>query len=330
MIPSKHLKTLGQKPWERFTTTYSGDYKPFSERPLQVNQLNPRTEAKPDPALVNPPQTKRETWPVFYRCFYRTTNSTYGSTSCAQPPSSYLFPASPSPFGILAPSVSEANEFVDSRVPDVRVAREMGHLFGVGEKGQLHCVCGGKANVLEQQEARDDPQQRIDVLYEEGMIVLTSHVGPACSQDFLRSVCREAGLQHLLNLPVASSPIITNTDDEYWENSAYLRGLRPAVGLKNNTFPQPTSRQCSCCAGEAERPKNCCVEMQTFPPHIPQGSTLPLAHVQPTFYCTEPSRKPLLTEYQASYAAEWPQPKIQLTDFHLRQLPCHWNPRPSL
>lgn len=53
------FQTLGQKPWERFTTTYSGDYKPFSERPLQVNQLNPRTEAKPDPALVNPPQVRQ-------------------------------------------------------------------------------------------------------------------------------------------------------------------------------------------------------------------------------------------------------------------------------
>ena len=41
-----------------------------------------------------------------------------------------------------------------------------------------------------------------------GVIVLSSHVVPACCESFLSCVCREAGLQHLLNLPVASSPIV--------------------------------------------------------------------------------------------------------------------------
>lgn len=58
------------------------------------------------------------------------------------------------------------------------------------------------------------------------------------------------------------------------------------------------------CAGGTECPKSGCVEMQTSPFHSPQGSTLPLAHVQPTVYSTEPSRKPLLTDYRASYTAE--------------------------
>lgn len=42
-----------------------------------------------------------------------------------------------------------------------------------------------------------------------GVIVLSSLGGPACSEDCVRSLCKEAGLQHLLHLPVASSPILT-------------------------------------------------------------------------------------------------------------------------
>ncbi|XP_071333921.1 uncharacterized protein [Trachinotus anak] len=283
--------TSGQQPWERFVTTYNSDYRPLRERHPQVNQLNPGTEAEPAPALITPPQMRREIWPIFYHYFYKTTNSTYGSTPCAQPPSCYFFPAPPSPFGILAPSVSEVTGVVGSaltegRTQDVRVAGETGHFLGAEKIGQLHCVCGRRANVLAQHEAKDELQRKIDVLYEE--------------------------------------------DAENWEHSAYLRGLRQAAGARNSSILQLTTRQCSCCVRETERPKNCCFEMQTLPPHIPQGSTLPLAHVQPTVYCTEPSRKPLLTEYQDSYSAEWPQPKIQLRDYHHRQLPCHWNPHPSL
>ncbi|XP_056225833.1 uncharacterized protein LOC130164868 isoform X2 [Seriola aureovittata] len=310
MIPSQHLKTKGQEPWERFITTYNSDYRPFSERYLQVNQLNPGTEAEAAPAFIPPPQLKRETWPIFYHYFYKTTNSTYGST--AQPPSYHLFHAPPSTIGILTPSVSVATGVVGStltegRTQDARVARETGHSLGVEKNGQLHCVCGGK-----------------------GAIVVSSHVAPACCEDFLKSVCREAGLQHLLHFPVASSPIVTNKDAENWENGAYMRGLRPAVGLRNSSGLEPTSRQCSCFAGETERPKSCCFEMQTLPAHIPLGSTRPLAHIQPTVSCTEPNKEPLLTEYQASYSAEWPQPKIQLRDYNHRHLPCHWNPHSSL
>ncbi|XP_044038822.1 uncharacterized protein LOC122869678 isoform X2 [Siniperca chuatsi] len=296
--------------WERFVTTYSSDYKPFSER--QVNHLKPRPEAKAAPSFISPPQTDRETWPIFHHYFYKTTNSIYGSSGCSQPPCCALFPASLSPFGILVPSVSEASgvlgsALTEARTQEVGVARETGPVLGEEEKGRLHYVFGGKANVLEQQEAKDEAQQKIDVLYEEGVIVLSSHVGPVSCEDFLRAVCREAGLQHLFPLPVASSPIITIKDAENWDSNN-LRGLRQAVGLKSSTFFQRTSRQCSCCAWEAECPNSCCHKMQTFPPGIPRGSTLPLAHVQPTVYSTEPRRKPLLTEYQASYTAEWAQP----------------------
>ncbi|XP_059210980.1 uncharacterized protein LOC131989692 [Centropristis striata] len=318
MIPSKQLKTLGLMPMERYVTTYSSDYKPVSER-----QLKPRTEAKAAPAFISSPQTYRDTWPVYPQYFYKTTNSIYGSSSRSQPPSCSLFPASLCRLGLLPPSMSEASRDVgssltDARTQEVGVARETWPLFGDEEKGQLHYVYGGMGNVLEQQKAKDEPRKKIDILYEEGVIVLSSHVGPACCEDF-----REAGLQHLLHCPVASSPIITIKDAENWDTHAFLRGFGPAIGLKNSPFLQPAPRQCSCCAWETECPNGCCFKMQTFPPCMPRSNTLPLAHVQPTFYCTEPSRKLPLTEYQARYTAEWAQSKAQQSDIDHRYPPCH-------
>lgn len=76
-------QTLGPVPWERFVTTYSSDYKPLRERRFQVNQLKPRAEAQAAPAFTSP-LTDRETWPIFHQCFYKTTNSIYGSSGCSQ------------------------------------------------------------------------------------------------------------------------------------------------------------------------------------------------------------------------------------------------------
>ncbi|XP_078020251.1 uncharacterized protein LOC117272772 [Epinephelus lanceolatus] len=216
MIPSKQMKTVGRTPLEGYVTTYSSDYKPPSEHHPQVNQLKHRSQAEAEaaPAYMNPPQTLRETWPSFNQYFYKTTNSIYGSSTCSQPPSCSLFPASLRPFGIHTPSMSEVSGVVDSSLTEARtqeagVAGENGPFLCEEEKGQLHYVFGGEANVLEQLEAKDEPQQMIDVLCEEGEIVLSSHAGLACCDDFLRCVCREARLQHLLRLPVACSPIIT-------------------------------------------------------------------------------------------------------------------------
>ncbi|XP_035531078.1 uncharacterized protein LOC118338029 [Morone saxatilis] len=331
MILSQHEKAV--EPWDRFVTTYGSDYQPLSQCHLQVNQLKPRTEAKAAPACIDTPQTNCETWPIFHQYYYKTTNSIYGSSGWLQPPSCSLFPAILTPFGTLAPSFSEASGVVGSaltegRTQEVGVPSETRPLLGEEEKGQLYYVFGGKVNVLEQQETKE-PQPKFGVLYEEGMILLTSHVSPACYEDLLRSVCREARLQHLLHLPVAFSPIITITDAENWDDSGHLRGFRPAIGLRDSAFLQPTSRQSSCYAWKTECP-NSCFKMQAIPPGIPSGSTLPLAHVPPTDCCTEPSRNPWLTEYQASYSAEWGKPKIQQSDLHHHHTLRHQILYPSL
>ncbi|KAI3376541.1 hypothetical protein L3Q82_016991 [Scortum barcoo] len=323
-----NANTLGTlMPWEGFVTTYSADYKPFSERRPQVQQLKHRTGARAAPAFINPPQAEHETWPIFHKYFYKTTNSVYGSSGCPQIPPSPLFPVSFSPFDILFPPIYEASVRVADSTPteastqEVGVARETGPLLGREEEGQLRYVFGGNANVWEQQEAKDELQQKTNVLYEEGVIVLSSHlVGPACCQDFLKSVCREAGLLHPLHLPVAPSPIITIKDGEIWDNSAYMGGFRSAIGLKSDTLLQPISSQYSCCAW-ARYPNSWCFKMQTLPPGVPRGSAEPLALMQSAVCRREPSRKPLLTEYQARYTAEWPQPKIQQSDLHHRHPP---------
>ncbi|KAL7374920.1 hypothetical protein ABVT39_009041 [Epinephelus coioides] len=170
--------------------------------------------------------------------------------------------------------MSEVSGVVDSSLTEARtqeagVAGENGPFLCEEEKGQLHYVFDGEANVLEQLEAKDEPQQMIDVLCEE--------------------------------------------DAENWAHCACVRGLGPAIGLKNSFFLQPTSRHCE---WQSESLDRCCFEVQTFPPCIPHSSTLPPAHVQLTFYCTVPSRKPPLTEYQARYTAEWAQPKMQQCYIH--------------
>ncbi|KAI9538116.1 hypothetical protein NQZ68_017821 [Dissostichus eleginoides] len=282
MLPYNQFKTVGMMPWERYVTTYNRDFPPFSERQPQVNQPKSRTEAQAAPSFISPPQTERETWPIFHHNFYKTSNSVYGSG--LQPLSCSLFPASLHPFG------SVLGEEAKSR----------------------HCVFDPKANVLEHQEARDEPQQKLDVLYEEGVIVLSSRVDPSCCEDLLRSVCSEGGLNNLLHLPEASRPIITVKDGENCDGSAYWRGWGPASGLTNSSFLQPTSSSCYAWDPECS---NCYFKMQTCPP---RSSTLTPVHIQPTFRCAEPSRTQPMTEYQSRYSAAWAQPKMQQSCGHHR------------
>ncbi|KAL6118742.1 uncharacterized protein ACO6RY_03470 [Pungitius sinensis] len=312
-------------PLERFLTSYSRDYKPFGECHLQVNQPRPRCEAAAAPACINTTQSRCETWPAFQQYFYKTSNSIYGSTSCPQPPtSSRFFPGSLRPLGVY-PSVSA---FVGSPptgagTREIGVEREVRPLPGEGKKGQLHYVCGGDANMSEQQEAQDVLWRKSNVLYEEGVMLLSSHIGPACCKDFLRSVCREAGLQRLLDLPVASIPITTTKNAGNWVTEAHLRGMQTANGMRDRTFLQHTSRQYSCCACETENPRCCCFEMNTSPPCVCRSSIPPLGHAQPTFRSTEPSGMLPLTEYQARYFAGWAQLQMQRRDIHHHQVPRH-------
>ncbi|XP_069015343.1 uncharacterized protein [Embiotoca jacksoni] len=259
MFPSKHLKRQDGCTSERFVTTYSSHFKPFSE--LQPPR-HTRVEAKPAPAFITPPQSNAETWPVFYKHLYRTTNSIYGAGVGAQEP---------------------------------------GFSCATG----LPPVTDKAANVWKQHEAKDEAQGKPDILYQEGVILLSPNVDTTY-------------------FPVALNSIITNKDVDYLENSANLKGLNPAVGMTNYTFSKPTAWQCTCCVKRLECPVRCCSEMKT----IPQSSNVLFSHVQAPNYSAEPTREPQLTEYQASYAAEWAQPKSQQCAFHHR-LP-HQNLHPEL
>ncbi|KAK2900116.1 hypothetical protein Q8A73_013245 [Channa argus] len=256
MIPYNNLKTAGWQPYGRYTTTYSRDYQPFSEHYLQVPQ--PKSEAAVPRASINLPHG------------YKTTKSTcidqHNTHTCSMfpialiPPPCFHFPASSSPFGILAPSIFKG------RTQEVRVASDPRLLRREEEKGQLHCVY---------------------------TIVFSSHVDPACCEDFLRSLCREAELKHLPNLSSSSSPIITYKDAENCDNRDYLKGLTLASNLKDRAFFQSTSWQRSCREWEPEHQNSCCSGMQMCPSKLCQFRSLPPARVSPTIYCTE---------YQSNYA----------------------------
>ncbi|XP_067379335.1 uncharacterized protein [Channa argus] len=299
------------------------------------------------------------------------TRQLIAETINPSPPPCFHFPASSSPFGILAPSIFKG------RTQEVRVASDPRLLRREEEKGQLHCVCENallqqnrkkelqqkidglckkdtivfsshvdpaccedflrslcrdaelkhlpdlssssspiiiyKENVLQQRGEKAELQQKIDVLCEKDTIVFSSHVDPACCEDFLRSLCREAELKHLPNLSSSSSPIITYKDAENCDNRDYLKGLTLASNLKDRAFFQSTSWQRSCREWEPEHQNSCCSGMQMCPSKLCQFRSLPPARVSPTIYCTE---------YQSNYAPKWSQSNTCMSYLH-NCSPCH-------
>ncbi|XP_041636122.1 uncharacterized protein LOC121505062 [Cheilinus undulatus] len=294
------MEAVGQMPWGRFVTTYSSDYNPLRSHHLQVNQQRPIADVRTSPPTFLPPQTGSEICPTFYT----TTNSVYGSFSHLQSPSYSLSPVSFPQFGLLAPPTSEASAaLTGARIQEPGVAGENCSVLGEVEKGQPSIV-------LKNQGAKDDQQQKTDDPYEEGVIVLPSFVCPACCEDRIRSVCREARL-HPLILPVASEPMVRLIDAEYWDASIDLKGL-VASGLKNCSYLQPYPRQCSCCVCTKRFPCNYSFQMQT--------SSSCCTHLASNVNCRERTRGPL-TEYQASYTCKWAQTQIQQSGFHHLYLP---------
>ncbi|XP_047462493.1 uncharacterized protein LOC125020899 [Mugil cephalus] len=298
MFSSKQQKARSHdlSPSERFVTTYAHDFKPVSERGPQLNR---KTPAKPAPALISLPQNNHETWPVFFHHFYNTTNGTYGSALGAQPLSCSLSGG----FGSTA---------TEARTQEPRVARETGISLNKEDK----------ANAWK---AKNEPQWKTNVLYQEGVVM----VATPCCEDFIRNLCRETGLRGPVNLPVASRPVATNKD-ENWETGAFLWGLSPAIGLNGSSFLHPSPWQCSCCAWGPQQSGVCCFETQNVPAQVSASGAEPAGRAQPHGSHTESGRMPL-TEYQASYGAEWAKPKVEQSDSQ-RCLPrhCRRNPRSSV
>ncbi|XP_005468103.1 uncharacterized protein LOC100708920 isoform X3 [Oreochromis niloticus] len=192
---------------------------------------------------------------------------------------------------------------------DAGVARGTELFVGQEDESQRRRVCdgcGGKANMLQQQEANDT---KTEIVYKGGVVVLSSTDGPSSCNDFLRNLLRESGLQHLLSAPQGWSAVDINKDDQHLDKSAFSWGLS-ASSLQN-----PLSQGSRCARGPE------CFELKT----ICQSSALPQAHVQPA---TETRRKLPQTEYQFNYG-----PKIQSgqrklctqQDAFSDRPPCHWS-----
>ncbi|CAI5668488.1 unnamed protein product [Oreochromis niloticus] len=192
---------------------------------------------------------------------------------------------------------------------DAGVARGTELFVGQEDESQRRRVCdgcGGKANMLQQQEANDT---KTEIVYKGGVVVLSSTDGPSSCNDFLRNLLRESGLQHLLSAPQGWSAVDINKDDQHLDKSAFSWGLS-ASSLQN-----PLAQGSRCARGPE------CFELKT----ICQSSALPQAHVQPA---TETRRKLPQTEYQFNYG-----PKIQSgqrklctqQDAFSDRPPCHWS-----
>ncbi|KAM9717537.1 uncharacterized protein ACNS7B_021191 [Menidia menidia] len=261
-------------------------------------------------------QGERESWPVFYKHLYKTSNNAYGSTLGSQNPFDCSLPPVFPPFGPLNPSFPHS---VGGACFTLNDPGTHGANFP-RETGPSICEKDKAVAVLNQHDSKADPRWKTDVRYEEGVILLSPCSGLACCEDFLRSLHGEVRPQQPLNSPVASCPIVTsihNKDADSLENSVYLWGLSPALGQSDTS--QQHGRQCSYCAWEAEHPAGGCPHMRPIPAHMCRSSSS-----QPPANAQGQS----LTEYRASYSSEWDQPKIQQVYHHLP--PCHRSPHPSL
>lgn len=271
MLTSEQRKTHGFNSAGRFLTTYKKDYGPVRER---YPHLNSRDEPPPSSAFM-------------------------------------------SSFGILTPSISVANQSVGPALAvhwtqDAGVARGTELFLGQEDESQQRRVCdgcGGKANMLQQQEANDT---RTEIVYKGGVVVLSSNDGPSSCNDFLRNLLRESGLQHLLSSPQGWSAVDTNKDDQHCDKSAFMWGLS-ASSLQN-----PLAQGSRCARGPE------CFELKT----ICQSSALPQAHVRPATYCTETRRKLPQTEYQFNYGSKIQSGQRKLCtqqDAFSDRPPCHWS-----
>ncbi|MED6294616.1 hypothetical protein CHARACLAT_022937 [Characodon lateralis] len=299
-MPASHFQS--SSPSDRFSTTYSTDFSPIS---TYNPQLNAGTAAGQE--LTRSLQSEREMLPVLYHHFYTTTTTPNGSAVGSQPPSGSFFPAFLPSFGCLTPSFSE--ELRDAGNGGEEVAlQELGGgtlvSFDFKGKDPRQNICGQRAYPSKQH--KDEPKWKTDVHYEEGVVRLSPYRGPIGYDEFLQLLLRETRPPPLLALPMASSPFIRqshNTESKTRENRLSIQS--PAV--QNSPFLQRSSRQCSYCGWKSF---SCCCGTQSVPRQICQSSFKPLAHGQRSSAWTEPSRKQPLTEYQASYSAQWAQPKI--------------------
>ncbi|XP_021172160.2 uncharacterized protein LOC105926269 isoform X2 [Fundulus heteroclitus] len=301
MFPGARLAVQSVSPPERFSTTYSTDYSgPW---------LKPRSEARP--GFTGSLQSK--TLPVLLQhlCITRIDNN--GSAVGSQPPSGCPLPALSTSGGSLPLSFS--GEVMNADSQDGEVALQVpgagtGLSFGLTGEGLWQNVCDHTvcfllpaANLLGQQKV--EPNRNDDVRYEEGMILLTSYKGPIGCEELLQLLQKEPRAPHLLPLPLASTPFIRlsqNTDAGTGEKCLSLPGR--AGTLQSSAFLQPSLTLCSY-GWKSELALSCYCGSQSGTPRGCHKCFRPQAAA-----AQAGGKPPPLTEYQASYAAQWAGPKI--------------------
>ncbi|KAF7229853.1 uncharacterized protein [Nothobranchius furzeri] len=212
---------------------------------------------------------------------------TYGSAVGAQnPPGSFSLSST---FCNFTPSIGCPVGRVGSTLSDGAV-----RVTGLSFDGDQHCcICDNDRKIFSAAETKPPPNPRSTTY--------------AC--DDLKCLHQES---NHLSLPVPRS-IFTqspNIDADDWKRS--LWGLDPVLQLKSRTNQQSCYGQCIFCEREDEP----VVPLPSY-----QSTTQPVDHPQQRSL----RWKPPLTEYQAQFAAQWPQPGIQRK---CHPPPCHRNVYP--
>lgn len=231
-------------------------------------------------------------WPVFNPHFYTSSNSTYGSFLSSLFSSSS--PVSLQQSALQQLSLKGAAEGQDTG-PLTAAAEGLGPLLGLGERGQLLYVFREAEGDSEQSDKEAEAALSDQRPLEEGVIVVSSHVGGACCEGFLESVYRGAGLEHLLQTPQDASHITCAE----WESSPQWRPYREALAATGTQLQRPTHGEvwasADCLSAPAPRPA---VTEPKATPAAPPKAT-PRA---------PPSATPLLYSYINTYICDWARP----------------------
>ncbi|KAK7909531.1 hypothetical protein WMY93_014215 [Mugilogobius chulae] len=139
-----------------------------------------------------------------------------------------------------------------------------------------------------------EPGHLVYVFEEPGVIVVSSRVGVACCDNFLESVYREAGLEHLLKLPNSS----TQMTCAEWDNAEELEPFREVLRSAQTKQPQ--------CNSGGWRTANSFFQAQDSPTPPTPPAARPAARVYQLVSCRspEPFARPRLFQYTNRYICD--------------------------
>lgn len=307
-----HLRPL-QPSSSMLLTTYQRDFIPLT--PVLLPSAV-RSSAEGPPAGQH--TTLQVPWPAYTQHFYRSTNSTYGSfqeeggVACPVRHTDGWVTESPVFYTTMVALPQREPESLDLGTGlQQRAADSLGTglqkgavespgpepLLGLDAQGQLMYVFG-EADVSENMD-KEDKQPPL----EEGAIIVSSHVGVACCEDFLQSVYRKAGLEDQFQTPQD----VTHITSAEWESSPQWKPFKQDPAAAGTRLHPHSSSSGGGVWMSDEGP------FQTLPSPAPPrpppvGSRVPMVPRYSTAPRPQPRATPLLSQYFNKYICDWPRP----------------------